>query len=78
MRVLLVTVHDAVNLSIENIVRELIFRGHSVVIYATTTEYRHIRMFDDLQIPIKPISALNEKEVEKFDIAFCPMDEWDI
>ncbi len=74
MNVLVVTAHDAVNLSIENVVREFIRRGHTVSIYAMRTEERHIRMFNDTGIEIIPISALNEAEVRKYDFAFCPMD----
>lgn len=74
MRILVVTAHDAVNLSIENIVREFVKRGHEVEIYALEFDYRHIRMFIDLGIPIKPISSFMDADVVRFDCAFCPMD----
>lgn len=48
MRILVITAHDAVNLSIENVVREFIRRGHEVGIFARRMENRHIRMFKKL------------------------------
>lgn len=74
MNILIVTAHDAVNLSIENVVREFIRRGHNVAIFALRNEKRHIRMFEDLDIPIRPLSELNREKVKEFDCAFCPMD----
>lgn len=74
MKVLVVTAHDAVNLSVENIVRELIHRGHDVSIYARTMEHRHIRMFEDMGLPVQPVSKLTSQAVKRFDCAFCPMD----
>lgn len=74
MKVLVVTAHDAVNLSVENVVREFVRRGHEIGVFANRMEPRHIRMFDDLNVPIQPISALTAEEVKKYDCAFCPMD----
>lgn len=74
MKILVVAAHDAVNLSIENIVRELVKRGHEVHIFAKMIEYRHIRMFKDLQVFIHHVSELNENNVSEYDFAFCPMD----
>lgn len=74
MRILVVTAHDAVNLSIENVVKEFLNRGHKVGIYAKRMEHRHIRMFENLNLSIKPVSALNQNEIKKYDCAFCPMD----
>lgn len=74
MRILVVAAHDAVNLSVENVIREFVRRGHELHIFAKLMEHRHLRMFSDLAVPIRPISELNQNEVEKCDIAFCPMD----
>lgn len=74
MRILVITAHDAVNLSIENVVREFIRRGHEVGIFARRMENRHIRMFKNLNIPIMPMSELTVQKIKKYDCAFCPMD----
>ncbi len=74
MRILVITAHDAVNLSVENVVRELVRRGHLVDIFAKRMESRHIRMFADLPIKIRPVSKLKNEIIKDYDCAFCPMD----
>lgn len=74
MKILVVTAHDAVNLSIENVIRELVKRGHEIYIFARMTEHRHIRMFENLHLLIRPVSELSKNEVAKYDFAFCPID----
>lgn len=70
MRVLVTTWIDASNLSIENIVKELVTRGHQVEIYAFHMDPKSIRMFVGLNVPIHPVKELNPKKIRKFDIAF--------
>lgn len=74
MKILVVSAHDAANLSIENVVREFIKRGHKVTIFAKQMEHRHIRMFQEMDLAIHSIKELNKNEIKKYDIAFCPMD----
>lgn len=70
MKILVVTWIDAANLSIENIVSRMIERGHQVDIYAFHTDYKSIRMFKHLPVTIYPVSRLNKKQVQDYDIAF--------
>lgn len=70
MRVLVATWIDAANLSIENIVKELVARGHQLEIYAHYMDSKSIRMFTELNIPIHDAKALNPKIIRKFDLAF--------
>ncbi len=71
MKILVVTWVDAANLAIENIVREMLARGHQVEVYAFFTDYKNIRMFSNQGIPIHPARELTERVVRKFDIAFA-------
>ena len=71
MKILVATWVDAASLAIENIVQEMIARGHQVEIYAFFMDHKNIRMFLDLGVIIHPIKELTEKIVQKFDIAFA-------
>ena len=62
---------DAANLSIENIVREMVRCNHYVEIFTFSKRKKAIWMFEDLNIPIRDINELSEEEVKRFDIAFA-------
>lgn len=70
MNILVTTWVDAANLAIENIVREMVKRGHHVEIYAFYTDNKSIRMFSDLNIPLHNAKELNKNVIKQFDIAF--------
>lgn len=70
MKILVVTWIDAANLSIENIVRRMIERGHQVDLFAFSTDYKSMRMFEQLPVRIFPVSKLNSQIVQNYDIAF--------
>ena len=67
MRILVVSHKDGPNLFIENIVRRLHDRGHELAIYALFTDETSVRMFKDMDIPIRPFAELGKKTVETFD-----------
>ena len=69
MRILVVTwIVDAGILSIENIIREMLRRGHYVEIYACALRRKHTWMFDELGIPIQSVDRLTDEIVKGFDI----------
>lgn len=78
MKILVVSAADATNLSIENVIKEFIRRGHYIEIFAQFTDYKSIRMFKELSIPIRPVAELTEKVISQFDIAFCGTDAMNI
>ena len=77
MKILVVSAGDATNLSIENVIKEFILRKHHVEVYARFADYKSIRMFNDLLIPVHPVKELTEKIIASFDIAFCGTDAMD-
>lgn len=70
MKILVVAWIDAANLSIENIVRRMLERGHQVDIYVFRTDYKSIRMFEHLPVTIYPVSKLSKESAQDYDIAF--------
>lgn len=74
MKILVATAYDAANLSIENIVKEFIRKGHRPEIYAQVTDKKNMRMFYDLDIPIYHENELTTERIASYDIAFCTTD----
>ena len=73
MKVLVITHKDGPNLFIENVVKELVARGHEIAIYAQFQDDTSIRMFQSLMVPIHPLKELTNKIVQPFDFIFCPI-----
>ena len=78
MRVLVVSAADATNLSIQNVLIEMVSRGHHIEVFAQNTDRKSIRMFEELHLPIHSVKELSPKIVSRFDIAFCGTDAMDI
>lgn len=74
MKILVVSAADATNLSIENILKEFLKRGHYIEVFAQIYEDKSVRMFRDMSIPIHPVKELTDKLISQFDIAFCGVD----
>lgn len=73
MKILVIADKDGPNLFIENVVKELVARGHEIVIYAKFLDDTSIRMFQPLMVPIYPIEKLSNKQAQSFDVVFCPV-----
>lgn len=73
MKILVITNKDGPNLFIENIVKELVARGHELTIYAQFLDETSIRMFQTVAAPIYPLNKLTDKKVRSFDMVFCPV-----
>ena len=74
MNILVVSALDAMNLAIENPIKEFISRGHNVEIFAMDMANGTIRMFLNLGVPIHSVGELNEEKIRHFDVAFCCED----
>lgn len=74
MKILVVSAMDATNLAIENIVKEMIQRGHEVEVFAIVMGTKEIRMFKRMGLMIRPIKDLTPEITKKFDVAFCGTD----
>lgn len=73
IRVLILVKRDASNLFIENIVREFIRRGYELAIFADFEDSGSIRMFADMDVPIRPVSELTSELADMYDFIFCPL-----
>lgn len=78
MKILVTANSDSNNLSIENIVKEMIKRGHQVEIFARHTTPWCVRMFTALNLPIHEEKELTSKIISQFDVAFCCNDSMDV
>ena len=78
MNILVIASVDATNLSIQNVVREFIERGHKVDVYGRFMDYKSIRMFSELGLEVKPVTQLSKATVKKYDVAFCGTDAMNI
>lgn len=76
MKILVVSAADATNLSIENVVKEFIRRGHVIDVFSPMQDEKTIRMFKSLGLNIYPIDCL-ENRVQEYDIAFVGTDAMD-
>lgn len=74
MKILVLTHHDATNLSIVNILKELKRRGHEIEIFAQFMDHKSIRMFNELNNEIRSINELNDEIIDKCDIIFCALN----
>jgi|GEM_PF-2755911 len=68
MKILVIASTDADNWHIVNICKELVSRGHTLVVYNTQS---HADMFVELGLKVEPISRLTKRIVKTFDIALC-------
>lgn len=73
MKILVVSAADATNLSIENIIKEFIRRGHVIDVFSPMQDEKTIRMFKKLHLNIFPINCLKDM-VQEYDIAFVGTD----
>lgn len=78
MKILVVSAMDATNLAIENIVKEMIQRGHEVEVFAIVMGTKEIRMFKRMGLPIKSAKDLTPEITKRFDVAFCGTDSMHI
>lgn len=76
MKILVVSAADATNLSIENVVKEFIRRGHVIDVFSPMQDEKTIRMFKSLGLNIYPIDGLQNR-VKEYDIAFVGTDAMD-
>lgn len=74
MKVLVIASADATNLSIENVIRQFMYRGHKVDVYAQFMDYKTIRMFLEMGLEVEYAAKLNSKKIKTYDIAFCGTD----
>lgn len=73
MKILVVSAADATNLSIENVVKEFIRRGHVIDVFSPMQDEKTIRMFKKLGLNIFSIDRLKDM-VQEYDIAFIGTD----
>lgn len=73
MRFLVVVNKDGPNLFIENIVKEIQRRDHEIEMFAMFMDDNSIRMFQDMEIEIRPIEEMREKNIKRADCIFCPV-----
>lgn len=78
MKILVVSAMDATNLSIANVLKEFIRRGHFIEVYAQFTDHKSVRMFKELAIPFHHARELTKEIISQFDIAFCGVDAMNI
>lgn len=71
MKILVISFNDSDNLAIENVLYELVNRGHTVTIFAIYEDENSLRMFKNIRAEIRNISELNQELVKEYDIAFC-------
>lgn len=69
---------DATNLSIQNVVKEFLKRGHNVDIYGRFLDNKSVRMFLELGIKVQPANRLTLKKINSYDIAFCGTDAMNV
>lgn len=74
MRILIIATLDATNLTISNVVKEFLTRGHEVGVYGTLLDYKSIRMFTQLGLKVRPVSELTPKVIKSYDVAFTGTD----
>lgn len=65
---------DATNLSIENVIREFLKRGHYIEVYGPFVDYKSIRMFIEMGLAVTEVNELTLTKINAFDIAFCGTD----
>lgn len=74
MKILILTALDAASLAIENIVKEMVSRGHTVEVYSQTTDPQSIRMFTNQGLTVFSEKDLTPAKIQQFDVALCSID----